>query len=214
MATVVADDGARARWARLVPVAFITYSLAYVDRANYSFGAAAGLAKDLNITEGAGSLLGALFFLGYFFFQIPAAHYAEHRSAKRLITTSLVAWGILASATGLISDLWLLYIVRFLLGVAESVVLPGMLILLSHWFTKPERSRAATFLILGNPITVLWMSVVSGYLVNSFGWRGMFIIEGLPAILWAAVFWFLVEDEPLKARWLDRGAAERLSAEL
>jgi sugar phosphate permease len=214
MATDVADDGARARWARLVPVAFITYSLAYVDRANYSFGAAAGLAKDLNITEGAGSLLGALFFLGYFFFQIPAAHYAEHRSAKRLITTSLVAWGILASATGLISDLWLLYIVRFLLGVAESVVLPGMLILLSHWFTKPERSRAATFLILGNPITVLWMSVVSGYLVNSFGWRGMFIIEGLPAILWAAVFWFLVEDEPLKARWLDRGAAERLSAEL
>jgi sugar phosphate permease len=89
------------RWGRLIPVAFITYSLAYVDRANYSFGAAAGMAHDLNITEGAGSLLGALFFLGYFFFQIPAARYAETRSAKKIILASLVVWGILATATGL-----------------------------------------------------------------------------------------------------------------
>ena len=61
-----------------------------------------------------------------------------------------------------------------------------MLIFISHWFTKGERSRANTFLILGNPVTVLWMSVVSGYLVHAFGWRGMFIVEGVPAILWAS----------------------------
>ena len=76
----------------------------------------------------------------------------------------------------------------------ESVVLPGMLIFLSRWFTKAEHSRANTFLILGNPITVLWMSVVSGYLVHAFGWRGMFVIEGAPPILWAFVWRRMVED--------------------
>jgi sugar phosphate permease len=202
------------RWARLIPVAFVTYSLAYVDRANYSFGAAGGMAHELGITQGAGALLGALFFLGYFFFQIPAAIYAERRSAKRIVAVSLVLWGVLASGTGLISDLPLLYADRFLLGVTESVVLPGMIILLSHWFTSAERSRANTFLILGNPVTVLWMSVVSGYLVQSFGWRGLFIIEGAPPILWAIAFWFLVEDTPRAASWLPPGEADRVERAL
>ena len=200
------------RWRRLIPVAFITYSLAYVDRANYSFGAAAGMAHDLHITEGAGSLLGALFFLGYFFFQIPAARYAETRSAKTIILASLVVWGVLATATGLISDIRLLYVDRFMLGVAESVVLPGMLILLSHWFTRPERSRAATFLILGNPITVLWMSVVSGYLISAVGWRGMFIIEGAPPLLWAVILWWLIDDYPRQAKWLPVEEVRRVEA--
>lgn len=199
------------RWARLIPIAFITYSLAYLDRANYSFGAASGMAADLKIDAAASSLLGALFFLGYFFFQIPAAYYAEKRSAKRLIFWSLILWGILAAATGLLSDISLLYIDRFLLGIMESVVLPGMLIFLSHWFTKAERSRANTFLILGNPITVLWMSVVSGYLAQSLGWRGMFIVEGIPPIIWAFVWWNMVEDRPIQAKWLD--PAERVALE-
>jgi sugar phosphate permease len=191
------------RWARLIPIAFITYSLAYVDRANYSFGAAGGMAHDLNIDATASSLLGALFFLGYFFFQVPAAYYAEKRSAKELIFWSLILWGIFAAATGLLTDIRLLYVDRFLLGVMESVVLPGMLIFLSHWFTKAERSRANTFLILGNPITVLSMSIGSGYLVQAFGWRGMFIIEGAPPIIWAFVWRKMVEDWPHQATWVD-----------
>lgn len=191
------------RWARLVPVAFITYSLAYVDRANYSIGSAGGLASDLNITGQANALLGALFFLGYFFFQIPAAWYAETRSAKRIMFWSLLLWGVLAGLTGIITNIYLLYADRFLLGVAESVVLPSMLIFLGHWFTSAERSRTNTFLILGNPVTVLWMSIVSGYLVHAVGWRGMFIVEGLPAIVWAFLWLRLVQDEPSQARWLD-----------
>jgi sugar phosphate permease len=191
------------RWARLAPIVFITYSLAYVDRANYSIGSAGGLSGDLGITGESGALLGALFFLGYFLFQIPAAWYAETRSAKRLMFWSLLAWGILAAATGTITDIHLLYVDRFLLGVAESVVLPAMLIFLSHWFSSAERSRTNTILILGNPVTVLWMSIVSAYLVNAIGWRGMFIAEGLPAIIWAFIFVRLVQDEPAEAPWLD-----------
>src|SRR5664279_4458508 len=110
------------RWTRLIPIAFITYSLAYVDRANYSFGAAGGMATDLRITPEAASLLGALFFLGYFFFQVPAAYYAQKYSAKQLIFWSLILWGIFAAATGLLTDISMLYVDRFLLGVMESVV--------------------------------------------------------------------------------------------
>ncbi|MBZ9534429.1 MFS transporter [Cytobacillus oceanisediminis] len=192
------------RWIRLIPIVFITYSLAYLDRANYSFGAAGGLAEDLNITAATSSLLGALFFLGYFFFQIPGAHYAENKSAKKLIFWSLILWGLLATATGLISNVKILFVIRFSLGVVESAVMPAMLVFLSHWFTKAERSRANTFLILGNPATVLWMSIVSGYILESLGWRWMFILEGLPAVIWAFLWWKLVNDHPKDAKWLNK----------
>lgn len=202
------------RWIRLAPVVFITYGLAYVDRANYSIGSAGGLASDLGISGQAGALLGALFFLGYFLFQIPGAWYAETRSAKRLMFWSLLAWGVLAALTGVISNLYLLYADRFLLGIAESVVFPALLIFLSHWFSSGERSRTNTLLILGNPVTVLWMSIVSGYLVNTVGWRGMFIVEGLPAVLWAFIWIRLVHDEPAQAPWLDPHEREALEQRL
>ncbi len=193
---------ARKRWYRLIPVAFITYSLAYLDRANYGFAAAGGMAEDLNITAAMSSLLGSLFFLGYFFFQIPGALYAANKSAKKLIFWSLILWGALAMATGMISNVNALIGIRFLLGVVESAVMPSMLIFLSRWFTKAERSRANTFLILGNPVTILWMSVLSGYLIDVVGWRWMFILEGFPAILWAFLWWYIVVDKPKNAKWL------------
>lgn len=205
---------AKKRWLRLIPAVFITYSLAYLDRANYGFGAAAGLAEDLHITPAISSLLGSLFFLGYFFFQIPGAHYAENKSAKKLIFWSLILWGALASLTGMVSDISLLFVIRFLLGVVESAVMPAMLVFLSHWFTNAERSRANTFLILGNPATILWMSIVSGYLLNAFGWRWMFIIEGVPAILWAFIWWKLVNDKPKDAAWLNDREKQLLQEEL
>jgi sugar phosphate permease len=190
------------RWFRLIPIAFITYSLAYLDRANFGFAAAGGMGGDLHITASMSSLLGSLFFLGYFFFQIPGALYAANKSAKRLIFWSLLLWGGLAMATGLISNVNYLMVIRFMLGVVESAVMPSMLIFLSRWFTKSARSRANTFLILGNPVTILWMSILSGYLVKSAGWRWMFILEGLPAILWAFCWWRLVDDSPKDAKWL------------
>jgi sugar phosphate permease len=195
------------RWRRLLPIAFITYSFAYLDRSNYSLGAAGGLKHDLHITAGAAGLLGALFFLGYFFFQIPAAHYAQNRSVKNLMFWSLLLWGVLASAQGVISSIPLLMVDRFLLGVVEAAVIPSMLIFLLHWFSSEERGRANSILILGNPVTVLWMSAVSGYLIALTSWRWMFIVEGLPAIAWAFVFRALVEDHPQDASWLD--AAEK-----
>ena len=205
---------APSRWYRLIPIAFITYSLAYLDRANFGFGAAGGMAEDLHITAAVSSLLGSLFFLGYFFFQIPGALYAANRSAKKLIFWSLILWGALAMATGMISNINLLIIIRFMLGVVESAVMPAMLILLSRWFTKSERSRANTFLILGNPVTILWMSILSGYLINAVGWRWMFILEGAPAIIWAFCWWRLVNDKPADADWLTSDEKKSLADQL
>ena len=193
---------APSRWYRLIPVAFITYSLAYLDRANFSFGTAGGMTEDLKISAATASLLSSLFFLGYFFFQIPGALYAAKKSAKKLIFWSLILWGGCAMVTGMISDVNWLIVIRFTLGVVESAVMPAMLILLSRWFTKSERSRANTFLILGNPATILWMSILSGYLIDSVGWRWMFILEGAPAIIWAFFWWRLVDDKPKDAKWL------------
>ncbi|MBF8730703.1 MULTISPECIES: MFS transporter [Pseudomonas] len=211
------DRIAPRRWWYIMPIVFITYSLAYLDRANYGFAAASGMADDLHITPALSSLLGALFFLGYFFFQVPGAIYAEKRSVKKLIFVSLILWGGLATLTGMVQDVYLLIGIRFLLGVVEAAVMPAMLIYLCHWFTRAERSRANTFLILGNPVTILWMSVVSGYLVKHFDWRWMFIIEGLPAVLWAFIWWRLVDDRPEQAKWLaaqDKAALrEALAAE-
>ncbi|HDR9588163.1 TPA: MFS transporter [Burkholderia stabilis] len=210
----MATNLAARRWWTIMPIVFITYSLAYLDRANYGFAAAAGINQDLGISKGLSSLIGALFFLGYFFFQIPGAIYAERRSVKKLVFVSLILWGGCAALTGVVSNIPSLMAIRFVLGVVEAAVMPAMLIYISNWFTKNERSRANTFLILGNPVTVLWMSIVSGYLVHEFGWRHMFIAEGVPAVIWAVCWWFLVQDKPADSPWLTAQEKRDLDAAL
>jgi sugar phosphate permease len=203
-----------ARWQRLMPIAFITYSFAYLDRSNYSLGAAGGLTSSLHISSTQSGLLGGLFFIGYFLFQVPAGAFAERRSVTKLMFWSLIAWGLLAAAQGGISSYGLLLVDRFLLGVVEAVVIPAMLVFLSHWFSRAERGRANTILILGNPVTLAWISVVSGYLVAATSYRWMFVIEGLPAIAWAFAFRFLASDRPEDAAWLPDTERDQLARDL
>jgi len=197
----------------LIPIVFITYSLAYLDRANFGFAMAGGMQKDLGISANQSSLLSALFFLGYFFFQIPGV-YAAVKSARLLIFWSLILWGALAAATGIVKNVHWLMVTRFLLGVIEGAVFPSMLILLSRWFVRSERSRANSLLIFGNPVTILWMSITSGYLVSSLGWRWMFILEGIPAMAWAFCWFYLVDDEPQNAVWMPPEESAALRSEL
>jgi sugar phosphate permease len=205
---------AAARWRRLLPLAFVTYSFAYVDRSNYSLGAAGGLVRALHISSGEAGLLGGLFFLGYFIFQVPAAGFAERRSVRTLMFWSLIAWGVFAAAQGVIPWYWLLLVDRFLLGVVEAAAIPAMLILLARWFSSAERGRADTFLIIGNPVTLLWMSVVSGYLIAATSYHWMFIIEGVPAIAWAFIFRALATDRPRDADWLQPAEQRAIQAQL
>jgi sugar phosphate permease len=212
LATLNAHRDLRRRWLYLMPVVFFTYSLAYLGRSNFGFGAAAGLARSLNITESRAAFLGSVFFLGYFLFQIPAATYARRRSATRLVFFALVSWGILSALTGVIRDYWLLVVDRTLLGIAESLIFPSMLILLTHWFTSHERSRANAVLILGNPVTVTWMAAVTGYLIKAIGWQMTFILEGIPSVLWGFVWIVIARDHPRSSRWLSPAASQALES--
>lgn len=213
-AGVSAPPAAARRFARIVPLAFITYSLAYLDRVNYGFGAAGGMAKSLGITESTSALISAMFFLGYFISQIPGAAFASRRSVKTLIFWTLIGWGALSGLTGVVKSIPMLLLVRFLLGVVEGAVMPAMLIWLTNWFSKRERSRANTFLILGNPVTLLWASIVSGHLVDLFGWQLMFVLEGVPSILWAFAWWFLAKDRPDQASWVSADEARGMESVL
>src|SRR5438874_6629758 len=207
-------DTLKKRWVLLLPAVFVTYSLAYLDPANYRFGAAAGMAATLRITGKENSLLGALFFLGYLAFQLPGAAFSRKHGARWLVFTALIAWGALGALTGVLTRFWMLAVDRFLLGVAESCIFPAMLLLLTRWFSRSERSRANTFLILGNPITVLWMSAITGFLIESLGWQRTFIIEGIPSILWAFAWIVLVRDHPTDAPWMSADAAVLLEDRL
>lgn len=195
-------------------MAFVTYSLAYLDRSNFGIATASGMGASLGIDAARSSLLGAMFFLGYFFFQIPGTVLAERMGVRRLVLACLLLWGAMASLTGWIGSISWLYAIRFTLGAAEAAVLPSMLVYLNRWFTRGERSRVSSLLILGNPVTVVWMSVASAYLVRAFGWRWMFIIEGVPAVLWAGVWWVIADERPADAAWLGDEEREQLARQL
>lgn len=205
-----AEADLRRRWTLVLPAVFVTYSLAYLDRTNYGFGAAAGLARTLHISGEQSSLLGSLFFLGYFLPQVPAIILLQRTSARWMIFGGLVSWGAFAALTGIVRSFWLLVADRVLLGVAESFVFPGLLIVLTRWFTRQERSRANSLLMLGNPLTVLWMSAVTGFLIRAWGWQIAFIIEGVIAILWGGAWLVFMRDWPHQAGWMSTGAREQL----
>lgn len=204
----------RKRWLYVLPAIFVTFSLAYLDRANYGLGAAAGLAETLHITGSQSALLGALFFLGYFAFQIPGINYARRHSCTHIVFAALIAWGTLAALTGVIRQFWILALDRFLLGVAESIIFPAMLVLITRWFLRRERARANTLLMLGNPVTVLWMSVITGYLIAHLGWQETFIVEGLPSVLWAFVWLLVMRDKPSDAPWMSLESSVALEQQL
>jgi MFS family permease len=214
---------AAARFARVLPLAFITYALAYLDRVNYGYAEAKGLSETLGITTQVSSLLASVFFVGYCLFQIPGASYASKHSAKKLCFWALVLWGLLSAAQGVLPKLWMLIIARFLLGVVESVVFPAMLVFLTHWFTKREKSKANTLLIIGNPLTMACGSAISGYLIFIFdrhplfhlqGWQMMFILEGLPSVAWAFYWWVSADDRPAEASWLSPEEAAAVQHQL
>ncbi|HET6247470.1 MAG TPA: MFS transporter [Tepidisphaeraceae bacterium] len=206
---------AATRFARVMPLAFITYGLAYFDRVNYA-SAEKDLSSALHLSAEIAPMLSASFFLGYSLFQIPGAMYAARRSVKWLVFWALIFWGALSGLTGVIRNVPLLFADRILLGVVEGVVLPAMLIYLNRWFTKRERSRSNALLMLTNPITMATVSIACGLVIQWFdahplggyrGWQMMFIVEGMPSIIWAFLWLRLSRERPGDAEWLTSAEA-------
>src|ERR1019366_5090164 len=177
------------RWVRIIPVAILMYTFALIDRNNIAFGMF-GIQKELAIQATAAGLAAGIFFFGYVFMQIPGGLLAEKWSAKRFITTALV------------QNLTQLLIVRFVLGVVEGGVSPATMILLTKWFPLSERSRANALWYLCIPVASIITGPVSGWILTHYDWRMLFILEGAPAVVWAIVWWFLVDDKPSDAKWI------------
>ena len=189
------------RWLRIIPVAVVMYTISYVDRTNISLALPA-ISHQLGMDpQQAGSAAG-VFFWGYMVLQIPGGYLARRWSAKRLIGSLLVLWGICAVAGGLVQTQRQLWMTRLLLGVTEGGVFPATLVLLTHWFAKAERAQANAYWMLCQPLAIILSAPVSGWILGRWNWRVLLVAEGALPFLWLIVWLLCIDDHPGQARWL------------
>src|SRR6266850_438826 len=208
----------RVMW-RLMPFLFVLYVIAYLDRVNVGFAAAGGMKGELGFTDQVIGLGAGIFFIGYVALEIPGSILVEKWSARGWITRIMVSWGILAMLTGFIHTKNQFYLIRLLLGAAEAGFFPGVIVYISHWFRYQDRAKAVAFLMAGISVSNIIGSPMSGLLMrfNWFGvsgWRWMFIIEGVPAIVMGIVTLFYLTDWPHQAKWLPDDERQWLIGEL
>lgn len=190
------------RWTFVIPVAAVMYMLAYLDRNNVAV-ILPYISKDqtMALSVADKGLVSGIFFVGYMFLQIPAAVLAQKWSAKKTVLILMVAWAVAAMACGLVQDKTQFLATRFVLGVFEGGVWPSVLVLLASWFPLKERARANALWMACLPISSIIMAPLSGILLEYFSWRTVLIIEGIPPLVWAIVWWFTVADHPKDAKW-------------
>ena len=201
------------RWVRIIPAAFLMYTISFMDRNNIGFGFF-GMQKSLAIGATASGVAAGIFFIGYLFLQVPGSLLAEKWSAKRFITVALLVWGVCAVATGLVQNFTQLLVARFVLGFVEGGVSPATMILLTKWFPLGERSRANALWYLCIPAASIVTGPISGWILTHYSWRVLFIAEGAPALVWAAVWWWLVDDSPATAKWISPAERDYLETTL
>jgi MFS transporter, ACS family, tartrate transporter len=202
----VASRARRRIAARLLPFVFIIYIVNYIDRVNVSF-ANLRMSAELGFTDKVYGLGVGMFYVTYVLFEIPGAIIVERWSARRWIARIMISWGIVTALTGFIHTSGQFYVARFVLGIAESSFFPGMIVYLTHWFCSFDRSRAIACLYAAVPAASLIGSPVAGWLLGVHwwqlaGWRWLFILEGIPAILLGVATIFLMTDRPEQAQWL------------
>jgi MFS family permease len=203
----------RNRWMRILGVAFVMYILSYVDRVNIAMATPA-MRAELGLSGAEIGFAVGFFFWGYIILQIPAGRLAGVWSAKRVILIQLVLWSGAALSTAFVHTRGELIVNRFALGLAEGGVLTGTIVLIRAWFTREERARANTLFLMSLAIGPVIANPISGLVLAHFGWRMMFVVEALPALLWGAVWWWAIADHPGEARWLPGDEQRRLTAAL
>ncbi len=193
---------------RLMPVLIAAYVMAHLDRINVSF-AALTMNEDLGFSASVYGLGASLFFLGYLLFEVPSNLLLQRIGARRLITIIMVIWGSLSASMALVNSVPAFYILRFLLGIAESGLYPGVVLYITYWYAPQHRAGAIALFalaiviggLLGGPVSGLILDNMDG-LIDMSGWRWLFIIEGLPTVLLAVLVWKRLEDRPQQASWL------------
>ncbi len=201
------------RWWRVIAVAFVMYTIAFVDRTNISL-ALPSMSRDLHLRPTEQGAAAGIFFWGYLALQIPGGYLASRWSAKRFVAILLVVWGGCSAATGLVTSGHQFWVMRLLLGVAEGGVWPAVLVLLADWFPRAERARANAFWMLCLPVAVVVSSPVSGWILKHWNWRVLLVSEGLLPLIWLAVWLRMIDDHPHQAGWISSAERDDLEATL
>ena len=216
-----ADLAARVRrrvaW-RLLPFVFLMYVVNYIDRVNVSY-ANLRMSADLGFSDRVYGLGVGVFYLSYVLFEIPGAIIAERWSARKWTARIMISWGVVTILTAFVRTAGQFYAARFLLGIAESSFFPAMIVYLTHWFSLRERSRAIACLYAAVPAASLFGSPIAGWLLGVHwsllsGWRWLFLLEGVPAIILGFITVWYLTDRPAEARWLSKEERDWLSNEL
>jgi D-galactonate transporter len=204
---------------RLAPLLMVCYFVAFLDRVNVSF-AALTMNADLGFDSAVFGLGAGIFFIGYFFFEVPSNLVLERLGARVWIARIMFTWGLVSAATALVWNEPSFYVARFLLGAAEAGFFPGVLLYLTYWFTAEHRARMVGLFMAAVPVSGVIGSPLSGWLLGLegtlalHGWQWLFILEGLPSMLLSVVVWFRLTDRPSQAGWLTAAERERLDARL
>ncbi|MDM0112558.1 MFS transporter [Variovorax sp. J22R133] len=198
---------AKVSW-RLVPFLMFCYFIAYLDRVNIGF-AGASMSKDLGLSAAAFGGAAGIFFIAYFFFEVPSNLALERFGARRWIARIMFTWGIITGAQAFVGGETSLNIVRLLLGIAEAGFFPGIIFYLTLWFPSAYRARICGLFMFAIPISTVIGAPISGLLLNLdgmgglHGWQWMFIIEALPALLLTFGVLYYLTDRPADANWLN-----------
>jgi MFS transporter, ACS family, tartrate transporter len=204
---------------RLMPFLIIVYLLAYIDRANL------GIAKlqmqgDLGFNDATIGLGAGIFFFGYFLLEVPGSLIVERFSARKWFARIMISWGFVAALTSLIATPRQFYFARFFLGAAEAGFFPGVIVYLSHWFRYEDRTRAKSWFMMTQPLSIIVGTPLSRWILENIhwqgvhGWRWVFVLEGVPSIIFGVIALFYLTDRPQQARWLPDDEKRWLLAEL
>lgn len=204
---------------RIIPFAMLLYFIAYLDRVNIGF-AALSMNEDIGLSAAAFGFGAGVFFIGYCLFEVPSNLILHRVGARVWIARIMLTWGIISGAMAFVQGPISLYVLRFLLGVAEAGFFPGIILYLSYWFPARHRAGVTALFMAAVPISIALGSPLSGALLmmdgvlGLRGWQWLFLIEAAPAVILAGVVLVYLTDRPKDANWLDEEEKAWLIAEM
>ncbi|MFY7004466.1 MFS transporter [Acinetobacter pittii] len=205
---------------RLMPFLMLCYFCAYLDRVNVGF-AKLQMMSDLQFSEAVYGLGAGIFFIGYFLCEVPSNIVLHKVGARRWIARIMITWGILSGCFAFVQTEWQFYTLRFLLGVAEAGLAPGLLLYLTYWFPSYRRARMTVLWFIAIPISGMIGGPLSGLIMDRmsgvhgwFGWQWMFVIEAIPTVIVGLLVLAVLKDSVQDANWLTQDEKNLVKQEL